>query len=240
MRKIDLIVFDMAGTTVKDDHVVESCFYDAAMSSGLQVSREEIKAMQGLPKIEVIQTFWSRVLLNTDPEFSIAVNQTYDLFKLILEQHYLTSKVEPTEGTLACFDWLRKNNIKIALTTGFYRKVTNIILNRLGWDIGLDQNYSGNNNSIIDLSLTPDETKRGRPHPDMIFKAMELLKIGNPQKVVKIGDTPSDLLAGKSANCLFSLAVTNGTHSYKDLESIPNDGLLNSITELPDFLAPHI
>lgn len=132
---------------------------------------------------------------------------------------------------------MKEQGIKIALTTGFYRAVTNIILKRLGWENGLDKDYKSNSvSAIIDLSLTPDETGKGRPHPDMIFHAMERFGITNSQQVIKIGDTPSDLRAGKRANCLMSLAVTNGTHSREALEKEPNDGLLESMEEFPAFI----
>jgi hypothetical protein len=36
---IDLIIFDMAGTTVRDLEEVEGCFYEAMKRSGLDVSR---------------------------------------------------------------------------------------------------------------------------------------------------------------------------------------------------------
>ncbi|MFN6067079.1 MAG: phosphatase, partial [Pseudanabaena sp.] len=36
MSKIKLVVFDMAGTTVRDDREVEQCFMQAAANTGLQ------------------------------------------------------------------------------------------------------------------------------------------------------------------------------------------------------------
>ena len=48
----------------------------------------------------------------------------------------LGTTVEPTEGCLELFRSLKTKNIFIGLNTGFYRKVTNIILKNLGWDLG--------------------------------------------------------------------------------------------------------
>jgi phosphoglycolate phosphatase-like HAD superfamily hydrolase len=53
---------------------------------------------------------------------------------------------------------------------------------------------------------------------------------------VKIGDTPVDLLEGRNADCLMSLAVTNGTHTFEQLSVFDNDGLLKSLRYLPEFL----
>jgi phosphonatase-like hydrolase len=233
---IELVVFDMAGTTVQDDQTVENCFYEAAVQTGLEVSRRRINAMQGIAKRSVIETFWAETIGKDHPEYIAKVDATYRLFCELLENHYLTHPVVPTEGALETFTWLRSKGVKIALTTGFYRKVTNIILQRLGWDQGLDANYRGNGHSVIDLSLTPDETERGRPHPDMILKAMEILGISDPKKVINIGDTPSDLQSGRAAGCLLSLGVTNGSHTREELLQYENDGLLDSMRAFPGFV----
>ena len=156
--------------------------------------------------------------------------------KQILENHYLSHPIQPTEGALEVFNWLRRQDIKIALTTGFYRKVCNIILHRLGWDAGLDEHYLGGADSIIQLSLTPDETDKGRPHPDMIWKAMEMLDVADAGQVIKVGDTPSDLQAGRAAGCGLTLGVTNGTHTHQELAAHPNDGLLPSMKAFVSFL----
>ncbi len=237
MKQVKLVVFDMAGTTVKDNHVVENCFFQAAQGSGLtMVSKDQIKSMQGLPKLEVVQILWDEAIGKSSENYIPRVNKTYQLFKHILEQYYLNHTIEPTDGALTTFEWLKNQQIKIALTTGFYRKVANIILNKLGWDKGLDSHFIGQNTSVIDLSLTPDETGKGRPHPDMIFKAMELLHIHDPKQVVKVGDTPADLASGKKAGCLMSIAVTNGTHSREELEQFDHDGLIDTLRELPQLL----
>lgn len=220
LEQIKLVVFDMAGTTVRDEQEVESCFARAAAESGLPADPARIKAMQGLPKLEVVQTLWGEAIGKEHPEFRARVERTYRLFRTTLENHYLENPVVPTEGAEELFAWLRERGIKVALTTGFYRRVTDIILRQLGWQVGLDEQYRGGNDSIIDLSLTPDETGRGRPHPDMIFLAMKMLGVEAPQQVINIGDTPSDLQAGRAAGVRYSLAVTSGTHSREQLEEI--------------------
>lgn len=239
MHTIKLAVMDMAGTTVKDEKEVENCFYEAAVRSGLQASRQRINDMQGLPKLVVVQTLWDEAIGREHESFAQRVDTTYLLFQQILETHYLSHPVLPAEGALEAFAWLRARGIKIALTTGFYRKVCNIILHRLGWGAELDDNYMGTEQALIQLSLTPDETGKGRPHPDMILKAMAMLGINSPAQVLKIGDTPADLQSGRAAGCGLVLGVTNGTHSREALESYSNDGLLPSMAALPAFLEAH-
>ena len=237
IHHLQLAVFDMAGTTVRDLSEVELCFKKAADETGLPSTMERIKSMQGLPKLLVVQTLWGEAIGEDDPGFDQKVSDTYQRFTEILENHYETEEVVPTQGTLKTIEWLKIQGVKVCLTTGFYRKVTNIILHRLGWDVGLDDQYRAiSGDAVIDLSLTPNETGKGRPHPDMILKAMEILGVQDSSKVLKIGDTPSDLLAGDKAKVGFNLAVTNGTHSRSQLESYPHDALLDSIDAMPNVL----
>lgn len=235
--RIKLVVFDMAGTTVTDQNEVESCFIQAAGHTGLPYSREAIISMMGWSKKRVFEVLWAKA----EPKLSAAglnglVDRSYLEFKRILENHYRHAVVTPTEHCLAVFHELRSRGINIALTTGFYREVTNIILNRLGWDRGLNSYYLGNGDSVIQVSVASDEVAEGRPAPDMILKCMEMLNVDNPRNVINIGDTPSDLESGKRAGCLYSLGICNGTHTREQLSAVPNDGLLQDLSELVNYL----
>ncbi len=237
MTKIKMVVFDMAGTTVKDNNEVEKCFTEAARQTDLPYERKDILAMMGWSKRKVFSELWEKALPDLPGgKREKLIESSYISFKNILENHYRTEPVIPTDHCIETFEELKKRNIKIALTTGFYREVTNIILSRLGWNKNLDSNYIGNGKGFIDISVTSDEVEAGRPEPFMIQRAMKLLGINNPEEVIKVGDTPSDLLAGKKAGCKFSFAVCNGTHTREQLEAVVNDGLLNHVGELIDFI----
>lgn len=235
--KIELITLDMAGTTVTDLHEVEACFSEAALKTGLIVDDRRILAMQGLHKFFVFETLWDEQLgSRIHPEWQMRVEKSFKVFSEILENHYLTAPIYPTEGCLELFDYLHRKKIKIALTTGFYRKVANLILNRLGWLEGLNSDHTGTNETLLQASITSDEVPRGRPYPDMIQKAMRFLEISDPRKVINVGDTPSDILSGFEAECFLSVAVTNGTHSEEQLTTHNPDRLVNSLFELIPIL----
>jgi len=236
MRTIQLVVFDMAGTTVTDHHEVERCFAEAAAQTGLTVSDERILAMQGLSKRHVFETLWKEQLGADSPEVPTHVDVSYDVFRDVLEAHYRSQGATPTEGCLDTFTTLHERGIKIALTTGFYRVVTDIILEKLGWLAGLNEQRIGTADSLIQLSIASDEVAQGRPQPLMIQRAMRLLNVTDPKQVVNIGDTPSDLLSGQAAGVALNLGLTNGTHTRAQLEAYPHDKLLGSLRELPALL----
>jgi phosphonatase-like hydrolase len=234
IKSIQLVVFDMAGTTIQDNKEVESTFARACASTGLPVNEERILALQGYSKIQVFDMLWKERLGEDHPELKENIAVSYDYFCQILEEHYLTNPVYPTEGCLEVFEFLKEREIKIALTTGFYRKVTNIILEKLGWLDGLNANYVGN--GLINASIASDEVPKGRPEPYMIRQAMKLLNVHDSFRVINIGDTPSDLKSGIRAGCRLSLGVTNGTHTRQQLAIHRNDGLLINISELKGYV----
>ena len=234
MSPIELVVFDMAGTTVKDENEVFDCFMQAIANSGLKVDASKLNSMMGWTKKLVFQTLWAEQIGREHPDYESKVETSYLKFKQVLEDRYRTQSVKPTEGCLELFTWLKSQGIKIALNTGFYREVTDIILQRLGWDKGLDSEYVGSSESIIQASVTPSDIYKneGRPAPYMIQKAMYKLGVKDSQRVVAIGDTPSDIQAGVNANCFWSLGVINGTHNEEQLETSLHNGLLDSLADL--------
>lgn len=234
-QKIEMVVFDMAGTTVRDENEVENCFREAIEHSVLNATHEQINSMMGWSKRQVFETLWKIQMPSVSAEeINNRTDQSYAVFKNILEKHYRSSQVIPAYGCPEIFGFLRERNIKIALTTGFYRKVTDIILHRLGWNGDLNIDHAGK--GIINASVTSDQVKAGRPAPFMVFRAMELCCVTDVRKIVKIGDTPSDLMEGKNAGCKYTIGITNGTHSKAELQMFEQDGLVNDLVHFRYFL----
>ncbi|MEO1999215.1 MAG: HAD family hydrolase, partial [Planctomycetaceae bacterium] len=201
MADWDVVVFDMAGTTVRDRSEVEACFLKAARETDLPAESDQIVSMMGWSKRLVFETLWKQQGLSDAEEVQVRVDRSYDAFRSILEGHYETQAVEPSAGCLDCFSWLQSQGIAVALTTGFYRRVTDIILGRLGWDVGLDTDYCGSADSRIQASVASDQVAAGQPAADMIQRAMQLTGTEDSGRVVKVGDTPSDLQSGRAAQC---------------------------------------
>ena len=231
---IKLVILDMAGTTVLDQHEVEFCFKQAAVKNQLYASDERILALQGYAKLLVFRMLWEEQLGSGHPQIEEFAQNSYHDFTEILENHYASNPILPTEGCLELFEYLHEQGIVIALTTGFYRKVANIILNKLGWGQSLNGNYMNlSNKSGIHISITPDEVGgKGRPAPDMITYAMKLAGVQDKSLVINVGDTPVDLLFGKNAGVRLALGVCNGTHTRDQLSLCDHDGLLEKISDL--------
>jgi phosphonatase-like hydrolase len=222
---IKVAVFDMSGTTIVDKNEVLDCFYDALLYTGIAREKSYINTMMGWSKIEVFRTIWTEEMGIYTEGVEKEAQRSFNLFKTLLEKYYATNAIEPTEGCLEIFDYLKSKNIKIALNTGFYRRVTDILLNKLDWKVG----------DTIDYSMTSDAVPEGRPKPYMIQAIMQHFGIKNPAHVFKIGDTPSDLMEGRTAGC-WSFGVTNGSHTLHELMLYDNDGLFDSLAAFHIFL----
>lgn len=233
---LDLVVFDMSGTTIEDRNEVLDCFVAACAETGIPATPEHINTMMGWSKITVFRTLWQELLGPVAPDLETKAQHSFLQFKYLLESYYQVHAMLPAPGAEDTFRWLRSQGIRIGLNTGFYREVTDILLHSLGWDHGLDAQRIGDGTGLIDVSVTSDEVPAGRPAPDMIFRAMHLLGLHDPQRVVVLGDTPSDLQAGRAAGCRLTLGVCNGSHTREQLAAWPNDGLLEDLHALRPLL----
>lgn len=216
MLPFDLAVFDVAGTTVRDEKFVALAFRSALTKFGHVIEIEKLDAVMGLAKPVAIG-----IVLDMDPE-SDAVLEIFEAFREEMVRFYQEDdRVEPIQGAVEVFNYLRANGVKVALDTGFDREITDIILERLGWD-----------SSVIDSSITSDEVKQGRPHPDMIQALMAEFRIPSARRVMKIGDTVSDMGEGRNAGCGLVIGVLSGTDTELALEIENPDLILNSVAEM--------
>ena len=60
MSKIKLVVFDLAGTTVKDDNAVAKCLYEGATTFGIHATLEDFQKTIGTNKIRLYEFMIAR------------------------------------------------------------------------------------------------------------------------------------------------------------------------------------
>ncbi len=224
---ISLVVFDMAGTTVEDNNNVAEVLQSALKAFGYAVTIEEVNVVMGYPKPVAIQH-----LLEQHAGKEIAADEAYvaeiheRFAKEMVEYYKLDEHIKEKKGATGVFRKLREKGIKVALDTGFSRDIADTIFDRLGWIKG--EHY--------DISITSDEVVNGRPHPDMIFRAMELTKTTSAQEIAKVGDTLSDLQEGNAAGCRYVIGITTGSYSHEELEREQHTHLAGSLEEVADIV----
>lgn len=230
MSKIQLCVFDMAGTTVEDVNFVADALVKAFNCHGFSLTVEHANRKMGIPKpIAIRELLSEKYDLKTD-ETSLLVEAIHKYFEEAMCEFYARDNcVRAVMDAEATFSILHEAGIKVFLDTGFNRPIADIIIRKLGWI----------ERGLIDGIVTSDEVKKGRPAPDLIFKAMNLSGISDSASVAKIGDTVSDLEEGTSANCGLVIGITTGAQSEQLLSRAPHTHLCASLSEAVQIILDH-
>ena len=214
-----LVVFDMAGTTVKDGGRVSDAFLIALREHGVEVTPEQLSRVRGSSKREAVLHF-----LPEGADRAARAETIHDSFREHLARLYRAGGVEPVEGAEETFRWLKRRGVRVALNTGFDRDITGLLLSSLGWE-----------NEVVDAVVCGDDVKRGRPAPDLIFRAMEAAGVSDARQVMNVGDTALDLQAGHNAGVRWNVGVLTGAHARERLEREPHTHLIDSVASLPDL-----
>ncbi len=221
MKSVQLIIFDMAGTTVDDsDEKPLHALIDAFGDFDISVSEEEGRIVMGKNKRDSVKELLE---MKEDKSSKEKVDKIYSRFQFHLEKRL--DNVKPITGVEKVFRFLKKNKIYVAITTGYYRRAKLIILQNLNWL----------RKGLIDEHVCGDDLKKGRPAPDMILEIMKRCNVNDENKVMKIGDTVADIQAGRNAN-VFTLGVLTGTHSEEKLKEAGADDIISSVARLPRYL----
>ena len=89
---------------------------------------------------------------------------------------------------------------------------------------------------LIDFSVTSDEVEEGRPQPHMIRLAMEALGVENPQTIMKVGDTQSDIDEGRNAGCGIIVGISSDQYSREQLLSMGATHAIDQLSEIIQIL----
>jgi phosphonatase-like hydrolase len=237
MGKISLVMFDLSGTTVHDDTGVRDCLYRAAQEYKLRTTPDEILYHMGTNKIHLYQFLIARAQGKKieiedfekakDPETLPLAMQVFDRYQAIMLEHYRTQCTE-VPGAADTFRWCHARGIKVATDTGFHRVITDAIMEGLGWV----------RDGLVDLAVDVEHIPGGigRPAPFMIFHAMTHLGVQSVHEVIKIGDTPADMLEGTNAGCRGVVGVLSGPRPVTDWGKYRHTHVIPSVAELPALI----
>jgi phosphonatase-like hydrolase len=245
---IDLAVFDIAGTTVQEYGAVYTALREAVNAAGADAGLAQIERWTGADKHEAV----AGLLAGTDPAGGdsaggdpagsadagdhprpdpdpdpATVEQVYADFVRRLTAAYRARPPSPLPGVPAALAELRGRGVKVALTTGFDRAVTDELLASVGW---------GDAEAIVDAVVCADEVPAGRPAPYMIYRAMERTGVHDVRRVLVVGDTALDLLAGTNAGAGFVVGVLSGAGGVAALGAVRHTHLLDGVAQIPGLL----
>jgi phosphonatase-like hydrolase len=219
----DLVVFDLAGTTVHDTDDVTRCLRATLKDkAGIHIALKEANTALGRAKDLAL----AEILTNHGQPHKPADTFVQDLLADFEERMIVHYRDEPTVRELAnaskVFAELKSLGVKIGIDTGFSVRVTQAVIDRMGWEKA----------GLLDAWTSCDQVKQGRPAPYMIYQLMERLGVTHISRVIKIGDTPNDIKMGKAAGCGLTVGVLNGSHNANELQVHNPDVLVPDIGSL--------
>ncbi len=207
MCKIEAVIFDWAGTCVDYGCFAPvQAFKEAFLSIGIEATNDEVREPMGMLKIEHIKTMLEMPRIKQvfhdkyNRDYTMDdVNGIYKVFETkLMESIAQYTEVKPY--VLETVKQLREKGIKIGSTTGYTDAMMSEVVAS-----AKAQGYEP------DCWFSPDSANgKGRPYPYMIFNNMQALDLNNVHKIIKVGDTTSDIKEGKHAGVI-SVGVLEGS-----------------------------
>ncbi len=234
----DVIVFDKDGTLidfhalwgkrarVSVESLVEYISGDDnirnALHAGLGYDSKTHRTVVGGPvatiaisKLLVVATM---VLYQAGFEWEHAENAVNASFKRVLKRPPATDEVMPLGKVRPTIEHLFANDVHIAVATTDDRDLTELALRHLQ----IDQHVS--------LVKCGDDDGPLKPSPEVIHGIAQHYGTTN-DRIVMVGDIPSDLTMARHANCACAIGVVNGAGDNNVLSAVA-DAVVDSIDEI--------
>jgi phosphonatase-like hydrolase len=217
MNDVELICFDMAGTTVLDNGLVLEAFRRTVKD--MNVNSDEADSAEayvietmGQSKIEVFNALFG--------ERATFANEAF-------ERNFVDSAEElgvgEIPGARSTVETLRDVGLQVALTTGFSPSTREAVIDVLGWG------------DLFEIRVSPADAGRGRPAPDMLWMCALKAQITAASSLMVVGDTASDMSAGQRAGAGYCVGVLSGNDDQDRLIANGADDVINSVVDLLSF-----
>ena len=221
-QPIELVVFDIAGTTVRDIGFVERAFLSVAAEYGLGLDSAWIKPRMGVNKLAVMR----EALACGHSKTTATAEDLARAFEDAIDREVDSGAAPALPGAADLIQELRAAGVRVAFTTGFSRKTALRVLEVAGLE--------------GDAVVASDEVAKGRPAPDLVFESMHRTGVVNAASVAVVGDTPSDLGCGTAARAALVVGIGHGTHTLEELARHPHTNLVADMQSLRELLSQHV
>ncbi|MDQ6672837.1 MAG: HAD hydrolase-like protein [Chloroflexota bacterium] len=220
MARPSLVVTDFAGTTLRDDGTVLSAYRRVLSARGIPFTEADLTARRGASKRAVFDDFAGRVASDPGARRELAAAALAD-FEAALRHEYERGDLHEIDGAEHAVRTLRDAGMRVALSSGFARRLVDVMLARLRWQ------------TLFDTVVGADDVPVGRPAPFLIYRAMMDLGVLDVASVAVVGDTTLDLRSANNARAGWAIGVLSGAHDLPTLGAEAHTHLLPSVAGLP-------
>lgn len=209
------MLFDFDGTLVDSIELfIRSFTHTLTRHGGAVPPREEWLGRFGLPLGEQLGVYASSA-----DEVTAMIATFRGHYDEIVE-----SLLTVYPGVVSTLEALREWGVRVAIVTSKHRKGTLRALELVGLA------------HFFDLIVTPYDVPRGKPHPDQVVRALELLDV-LPEEAIFLGDSPYDMAAGRAAGTHTAAALW-GAFPRARIEAERPDFYLDSPEKLLELVGP--
>ena len=211
-RNTKAVLFDLDGTLLDSSQAIMDAVEHVLTSKGFHCYRPKVAEMIGIP----LENIFAVLAPNLSTE---------EVWNLVLEyrKYYMIHHLERTSihpSTRLLLQKLKEKGLKLGIITGKYREPTINALDYFG--------ISG----FFDTVVTGYDIKNHKPAPDIVLKAAKRLGI-SPKECVVVGDSPTDVEAGKRAGS-HTIALITDAHSRLLLKKANPTIIIENLAALED------
>lgn len=210
--RIETIIFDFDGVLIDSGRDIA----DAVNHMLRQIGKEELEYEEIIRHVgNGAKRLVQECVKSEDDEL---LKKAVDIYK----GYYLNHCVEKTglyPNVLQVLEHYRDKNL--AVVSNKPEEISKAITKKLGID------------KFVRLVIGPESVVNIKPHPESLIKAADFFGT-SPEKCVMVGDTYTDIIAGKAAK-MHTCGVTYGLGETEPLKAENPDFLAGNIIELIEF-----
>lgn len=213
-KKFNGIIFDIDGTLTSTNNLIHEAFnFITKKYLNKELSWEELINLFGPTEDQIIDEMFG--------EKSAEVKKDY--YSFYAEKHHLADLYP---GVKELLEKLKMKGVLLSIFTGKGRKASEITLKKL-------EIYD-----YFDYIVTGDEVENCKPSAEGIIKFLDAYNLER-ERVIMVGDSPSDVKAAKSAGVKVASVVWD-SYAKEEVMQLKSDYIFESVEELEKFLLNNI
>ena len=188
----ETFIFDVEGTLIDSVPMTITCWRETLQGFHLPVRLDDLQHLSGMDGDDMLRRLFPELGEQQRKDIAAAQGERYRAVYL--------SDTAPFPGIRALFESIKEAGARIALATdcqrdelGHYRRLMKA-------------------DDLIDAVACGTEVPHGKPHPELLMRALAQLRGTPATRVEMVGDTPFDARAARSIGA-GAIGLLTGGHS---------------------------